>query len=241
MASADLGAADDYDLTAVDHDPFTALTPVDHDPFASADEAPTPSFAQMAEPDQFALAARNLDPDTPSSAGNPPLDPRDRDLMIKTIYGEAAGEPPVGQAGIAHAILNRVAAGGYGDGISGVVLAPAAGVDPKRGYHEFSPWNTGGASEGNPRAQQLSPIDPSYSRIGDIVDKAYSGLIADPTHGATHYYGRMPRPPKWAPPLAAENQVKIGGQTFVGRSTGPGQSLPSQIAGGYADEGVYGG
>ncbi len=174
---------------------------------------------------------------TPSTAGSAPLDPRDRDLLIKTVYGEAAGEPPLGQAAIAHAILNRVSAGGYGQGISGVVLAPAAGVNPKRGFHEFSPWNAPGVPESNPAAQNLSPANPAYAKIGDIVDKVYSGLIPDPTGGATHYYGYMPSPPKWAPPLAAQNQVKIGNQTFVGGSTGPGQTLPSQITGSVYDTG----
>jgi hypothetical protein len=180
---------------------------------------------------------------TPSTAGGAPLNPRDRDLLIKTIYGEASGEPALGQAGVASAILNRVAAGGYGDGISGVVLAPAAGVNPNRGFHEFSPWNAPGVPESNPVAQHLSPNDPNpllahaYANIGDIVDKVYGGLIHDPTGGATHYYGYMPRPPPWAPALAAQNRVKIGHQTFVGGSTGPGQTLPSQVTGGLYDAG----
>ena len=171
----------------------------------------------------------------------PGLTPTERDLLIKTTYGEASGEPPLGQAAIVHTILNRVADGGYGNGISGVVLAPAAGVNPKFGYHEFSPWNPPG-KEGNIKAQNLSPSDPNYARIGDIVDKVYSGAIPDPTGGATHYYGRMRGGgyPSWAPPLAAQNQVKIGNQTFVGGSTGPGQQLPSQITGGQDDVGIYG-
>ena len=175
---------------------------------------------------------------TPSSAGGMPLDPVDRDNLIKTVYGEASGEPALGQAGIVHAILNRLSAGGYGNSITDIVKAPAAGVNPKLGYHEFSPWNTGSAKEGNPVAQNLSPDDPNpvlakaYRNIGDIVDKAYNGLIPDPTGGATHYYGYMPRPPKWAGPLSAQNKVKIGKQTFVGGSSGPGQSQPSLFSGG---------
>jgi hypothetical protein len=97
--------------------------------------------------------------------------------------------------------------------------------------------------ESNPVAQHLSPNDPNpllahaYANIGDIVDKVYGGLIHDPTGGATHYYGYMPRPPPWAPALAAQNRVKIGHQTFVGGSTGPGQTLPSQVTGGLYDAG----
>lgn len=175
---------------------------------------------------------------TPSSAGGMPLSPADREAMIRTVYGEASNQPPLGQAGIAAAILNRVAAGGYGDGIQGVVHAPAAGVNPARGFKEFSPWNAPGVPESNPIAQRLSPDDPNpqlagaYRNIGDIVDKVYSGLIPDPTGGATHYYGYMPQPPKWAAPLAAQNRVKIGGQTFVGGSTGPGQAMPTTFSGG---------
>ena len=175
---------------------------------------------------------------TPSSAGGMPMDPVDRDNLIKTVYGEASNQPPLGQAGVAHAILNRLADGGYGNSITDIVKAPAAGVNPARGFHEFSPWNAPGVPESNPTAQNLSPDDPNpllakaYRNIGDIVDKAYNGLIPDPTGGATHYYGYMPRPPKWAGPLAAQNKVKIGDQTFVGGSTGPGQSLPSRFSGG---------
>jgi hypothetical protein len=188
---------------------------------------------------------------TPSSAGGMPMDPVDRDNLIKTIYGEASSEPALGQAGVAHAILNRLAAGGYTGGapntITNIVHAPAAGENPAHGFKEFSPWNAPGVPESNPVAQHLSPNDPNpllakaYRNIGDIVDKAYSGLIPDPTGGATHYYGYMPRPPKWAGPLAAQNKVKIGNQTFVGGSTGPGQTLPSQVTGGYPDIGARSG
>ena len=96
----------------------------------------------------------------------------------------------------------------------------------------------GSSGEQPHRARACSPDDPNpllakaYRNVGDIVDKARNGLIPDPTGGATHYYGRMPRPPKWAPPLAALNTVKIGNTTFVGGSTGPGQSLPSRFSGG---------
>ena len=171
---------------------------------------------------------------TPSSAGGMPMDPVDRDNLIKTIYGEARGEPALGQAAVAHTIFNRLSAGGYGNSITDIVKAPAAGVNPALGYHEFSPWNTGGASEGQPAAQNLSPKNPGYATIGSIVDKAWNGLIPDPTGGATHYYGPMPGggQPKWAPPLAAQNKVKIGNQTFVGGGSGPGQSLPSLFSGG---------
>jgi conjugal transfer mating pair stabilization protein TraG len=170
---------------------------------------------------------------TPSSAGGPPLSPADRDVLIRTVAGEAGDQPPLGQAGIAHAILNRVAAGGYGDGISGVAQAP---IKPGSKYHEFSVWNPPGVAESSVTTHSLTPNSPGYAQIGDIVDKVYNGLIPDPTGGATHYYAprSMPgrRPPPWAAALAQQNQVKIGDQVFVGGSTGPGQSLPTLFSGG---------
>jgi spore germination cell wall hydrolase CwlJ-like protein len=213
------------------------------DPTNDGSNGVDPSVASM-------LSAASSPEPMPSTAGGPPMDPNDRDMLIKTVYGEASNQPPLGQAGIVHAILNRVAAGGYSGGapntIANVVTAPAAGVNPARGFKEFSPWNAPGVAESNPTAQHLSPNNPNpvlanaYRNIGDLVDKVYAGLIPDPTGGATHYYGFMKVPPKWAAPLAAQNRVKIGDQTFVGGSTGPGQSLPNPIAGGYADIGAQG-
>ena len=170
---------------------------------------------------------------TPSSAGGMPMDPNDRDMMIRTIAGEAGNQPPLGQAAVAHVIMNRVADGGYGNGVQGVLTAP---VKPGSAYKQFSVWNAPGMQESSSTARSLSPTDPQYASIGSIVDKVHSGLIPDPTNGATHYYAPQSmqggRPPPWAGPLAAQNKVKIGDQLFIGGSTGPGQSLPSQFSGG---------
>lgn len=100
------------------------------------------------------------------------LSARDRDLMIRTIIGEAGNQSPMGQAAVAHVIANRVAAGTYGKTPSDVVLAPS----------QFEPWQT--------RKNELLGINPksaAYQNIGDIVDMAHSGDIPDPTGGATHF------------------------------------------------------
>lgn len=177
----------------------------------------------------------------------PPLDPRDRDLLIKTVYGEAGGESDLGKAAIAHAILNRVSSGGYGQGVSGVVLAGVPNPrDAARGYHEFSPWNPPGVPEGQAaKLNALPTADPkTYNQIGNIVDQVYSGTGGDPTFGATHYYGYMPHPPTgpgWAP-ILNQNVNKIGGNTFVGGATGPGYTPPappaSAVVGGFYDAGI---
>jgi conjugal transfer mating pair stabilization protein TraG len=185
----------------------------------------------MPAPNQFAQ-----DP----NAGAP-MNPADRDILIKTIAGEASREPPLGQAAVAHAILNRVKVGGYGQGVAAVAQAPAAGVDPRRGFHEFSVWNPPGVAESSKTTHSITPNDPLYQHIGDIVDKVYSGAIPDPTGGATHYYapismpGRIP--PPWAPGLAQQNSVTIGNQVFVGGAQGPGRT-PVSVTGGPTDVGA---
>jgi hypothetical protein len=162
----------------------------------------------------------------------PPLNPVDRENLIRTIYGEAADQPALGQAGVAHAIFNRLNAGGFGNSVTDIVKAGVPNPrDAARGYHEFSPWNPPGVPESNPTAQHLPPTDPNYQKIGSIVDQVYNGAIPDPTGGSTHYYGYMPHPPPWAAKLAAQNTTKIGGQTFIGGYYGgPGQTLPVQTA-----------
>jgi conjugal transfer mating pair stabilization protein TraG len=170
--------------------------------------------------------------------GNPSMDPLDRDALIKTIAAEAGNQPPIGQAAVAHVILNRVADGGYGDGIRGVVTAP---VKPGSSFHQFSVWNAPGMQDSSKIARTLSSNNPQYAAIGDIVDKVYNGQIPDPTNGATHYFApaSMPggRPPPWGP-LLQQNANRIGDQIFVGGSTGPGQSVPAQITGSLYDQGI---
>ena len=170
----------------------------------------------------------------------PQMDALDRDALIRTIAGEAGNQPPLGQAAVAHVILNRVADGGYGgSNVQSVVQAP---VKPGSRFHQFSVWNPPGVQESSAITHGIQPNDPTYQKIGGIVDQVYNGQIPDPTNGATHYFApgamRGGIPPPWASSLAAQNQVKIGDQLFVGGSTGPGQTLPSQIAGGVYDEGM---
>lgn len=101
-----------------------------------------------------------------------PLDPASRDMMIRTIIGEAGDQSPDGQAAVAHVIMNRTATGQWGNNPSSVVLAP----------HQFEPWQT--------RAKELVGISPQskqYQRVGQIVDSVASGATPDNTAGATHF------------------------------------------------------
>ena len=129
------------------------------------------------------------------------LSSKDKDLMVRTILGEAAQEGPRGQAAVAHVILNRLASGSYGKNASQVVLAP----------NQFEPWST--------RSKELlaiKPTDPAYRETSDIVDMAKNGDIPDPTNGATHFLNpnivmqRRGVLPSWA----AQPVAKIGNHTF---------------------------
>lgn len=102
----------------------------------------------------------------------PDFSPSDRDMMIRTVIGEADDQPPVGQAAVAHVILNRVAKGEWGDSPSSVVLA--------RG--QFEPWQT--------RARELIGIKPDstrYQKVAGVVDDVLAGNTPDPTGGMTHF------------------------------------------------------
>lgn len=137
------------------------------------------------------------------------LSAADRDLVIRTVAGEAGGEPDVGQAGVAAVIRNRIQSGQYGPDARSVVMAP----------DQFSMWNAG-----NPAGdigRNLQPGSPQYEHIGKIVDAVFSGKMADPTNGADHYYNPSEANPDWAAPLAQVNDVTIGNHRFVGGAPGP--------------------
>lgn len=130
------------------------------------------------------------------------LTAKDRDLMIRTIIGEAGNQGPQGQAAVAHVILNRMAAGSYGKTPADVVLAP----------NQFEPWAT--------RRNELlaiKPTSPAYQETSDILDMVANGEVPDPTGGATHFLApdivrqrRGGSLPSWA----AQPTAVIGGHAF---------------------------
>ena len=157
-------------------------------------------------------------PPTAPQSGQPvEIAPQDRDLMIRTIYGEAGGEPEQGQAAVAAVIRNRLSSGKYGSSVSAVINAPG----------QFSLWNRGDPA--GDLARGLSPNSPAYQKIGAIVDGVMGGKIADPTNGAPNYYNPKDANPAWGPQLASQNDVTIGNHRFVG-SIG---SAPQQQGGSF--------
>jgi hypothetical protein len=111
--------------------------------------------------------------------------PEDFDYAVRTVWGEARGEPTLGQQSVAAVIRNRARAAGTG--FKNVVLA----------RNQFEPW-------GSKRDQLmgLSPQSPEYQRIAETIRPILES-DADPTKGATHFYspkvqaalGR--KPPSW--------------------------------------------
>ncbi|WP_027255888.1 conjugal transfer protein TraG N-terminal domain-containing protein [Leisingera aquimarina] len=152
--------------------------------------------------------------------GTPQLSNYDRDVMIRTIAGEAGREGETGQAAVAHVIMNRVADERWGDNPAEVSLQ----------LKQFSAWNNGVG--GNSLPTKLEEGSAEYERIGRIVDGVAAGQIPDVTGGATHYYSPKGMEahvaageqsnvvPTW---LGRESQarghqnVQIGGHIFTGR------------------------
>lgn len=125
----------------------------------------------------------------------------DRDTLIRTIYGEAAGEGPEGQAAVAHVVLNRLQ---DGQSVSDVVKAP----------NQFEPWNS---KAGRQKMAKLRPQSPEYQRIAQVVDQVLAAG-EDPTGGATHFFAPEAQAaagrelPQWAKKLRRTAQV--GGHVF---------------------------
>lgn len=143
-----------------------------------------------------------------------PLDPpsgKDRDMAIRTVYGEDPGKSALA---VANVIRNRAVSGQYGgDTPTGVVTAP----------NQFEPWSN---PQAKARMMALQPGSPEYERLGGVVDSAYTGAN-DPTKGATQFYApqaqaALGRPaPSWAQGPAQD----IGPHRFYG-----GAQQPIQVA-----------
>ena len=136
------------------------------------------------------MSRRRLTP-VISATPRPPHDPADAadadldttvDVLARTLWGEARGEPIAGIEAVAAVVANRarIAAerGGWwwGATIRDVCLKP----------WQFSCWNSGDPNR--PRLLAVGRGDPVFETCVRIARRAALGLLADPTGGATHYH-----------------------------------------------------
>lgn len=111
------------------------------------------------------------------------------DVLARTIFGEARGEPVRGKEAVAAVVLNRVRLakrrGGYwwGEDIQGVCTKP----------WQFSCWN-----DNDPNRGKILNIDRKntvFKTCLRVARRAVRGALKDPTHGSTHYHTLNVDPP----------------------------------------------
>lgn len=121
------------------------------------------------------------------------------EIAVRTLFGEARGEPVEGQRAVAHVLLNRVKEGRWGRTLATVCLARA----------QFSCWNAS-----DPNREQIAAVaedDPVLQTLRAVLNDARNE--PDPTNGASHYFAvSMNRPPRWSE--SAKFCGRIGGHLF---------------------------
>lgn len=158
-------------------------------------------------PAALPMGSRGVDPDT--------------DALVRTVWGEARGEDPLGQQGVAAVILNRANERGLSPGE--VVRQPG----------QFEPW-------GNPqtRAQltSLSPESPEYQAILNNIGPVLGGQIPPQFQGADHFYSPGAQSALGRPPPSWDNGKgqDIGRHRFFdleqGRGGGASAAQPFEVA-----------
>jgi spore germination cell wall hydrolase CwlJ-like protein len=131
---------------------------------------------------------------------------QDVDTVARTVWAEARGEDDKstpkhdGMEAVAAVIMNRARA---------ALDYIAAKPGPRRRRHplfgdgtpasvclarwQFSCWNE---SDPNlPKLRSVGDDDRAFAQALEIAERAVKGLLADPTHGATHYHTTGVNPP----------------------------------------------
>ena len=124
-----------------------------------------------------------------------------RDLWVLTLWGEARGEPLLGQVAVAWSIKNRtLSKRWYGN------------KDLKKVLLKWAQYSCLWESLGGknfPKVQRLArdirdAVKPTKTlrQLYNIVDSIISGNLEDITLGATHYYANTIDAPNWTHPPA---------------------------------------
>lgn len=110
----------------------------------------------------------------------------DEQIALRTLWGEARGEPEEGQRAVAHVLLNRMKDGRWGKSLATVCLSRL----------QFSCWNAS-----DPNRELMAALQDEGAELAKLkpVLEAARKEPNDPTNGATHYFAiSMIQPPKWA-------------------------------------------
>jgi peptidoglycan hydrolase-like protein with peptidoglycan-binding domain len=115
----------------------------------------------------------------------------DVDVLARTIFGEARGEPDQGKIGVAYTVINRVSIaqsrGGYwwGNTIREVCLKP----------FQYSCWN-----RNDPNRAIILAVRPGervFDRCLVIARQVIERAISNPVDRSTHYYATYIPAPNW--------------------------------------------
>lgn len=99
------------------------------------------------------------------------------EILARTVYGEARGEPYAGQKAVACVVINRVNSGirWWGQDVKSVCLKP----------YQFSCWLE--SDPNRPKIMDVAETDPVYRRCLTLAELATEGLLVDNTGGADSY------------------------------------------------------
>ncbi len=117
------------------------------------------------------------------------LSKNDINLLARTVYGEARGEPYVGQVAVAAVVLNRMKDPAFPNSIPDIIFQPLAFTAVADGQI----W--------------LTPNDQSYRAVSEALNGS------DPTGGAIYYFNPVTATSKW---IWSRPQIgKIGRHIFT--------------------------
>lgn len=111
-----------------------------------------------------------------------------RDILARTLWGEARGEGREGITGVASVVVNRASRGAnywWGGTIEDVCRKP----------WQFSCWN-----QHDPNRRKLLQVtsgDAAFNICLEVADAAVNGRLQDVTFGSTHYHDFSVHP-TWA-------------------------------------------
>ena len=109
------------------------------------------------------------------------MTPGDLDILARTIYGEARGQPYVGQKAVAHVIINRLKRYPRDNTIGKVCLR----------HLQFSCWNAG-----DPNLIKMQVVTLQERQFREAMRAALEAYDeTDFTYNSTHYHTTSVSPP----------------------------------------------